>query len=145
MKKILIYFFVLVGHGKVPDKIVGGEICTYREMRYVVSIQSRSHHLCSGNIISEYHVITTASCVSHEYFVVYGNIAVLSGTHDLRGGNRGNHLRLTNVELVIIHPEYDPKNFWINDISILKVHCIFLVINIINIIIIHMNIYFIHS
>ncbi|XP_044006788.1 venom serine protease 34-like [Aphidius gifuensis] len=109
-----------VGYGKVPDKIVGGEICSYREMRSVVSIQSHSDHVCSGNMISGYHVITTASCVMHEHFVIYGNLAVLSGTHDLRGGNRANYIRTTNVEFVIIHPEYDPKNFWINDISILK-------------------------
>lgn len=113
-------------NGKIPKAIVGGKVCSSGEMRHIVSIQSNSYHLCGGSIIDKDRILTAASCISfpdqvtYTNLILHGNLAVLSGTHDLYDTSDV-HRRIHNVALVIIHPDYDPRKFWINDIAILEV------------------------
>lgn len=52
-------------------------------------------------------------------FFVIGNLHVVSGgTYDRFDTSHEFH----NVSLLILHKDYDQKNFWINDICILKVY-----------------------
>ncbi|XP_044019349.1 trypsin-like [Aphidius gifuensis] len=73
--------------------------------------------MCGGVIISENHVLSAASCVLAEENVVYGNIQVLAGTHDITDYRNG---LINQVSHVIYHELYNPRNNWINDIAILK-------------------------
>ncbi|XP_044009963.1 trypsin-like [Aphidius gifuensis] len=51
-------------HGNLPKKIHGGITVEIIEHPHQVSIQIQNYHLCGGVIISEEHILTTASCVS---------------------------------------------------------------------------------
>lgn len=101
-----------------PSKIEGGELCRIQEKPSVVSIQRNSYHICGGGIISDRHIITSASCITLDNLVVFGNLDVFSGTADLF---QQGTCQINKVHYVIIHPHYDAKNFWRNDIAILKV------------------------
>ncbi|XP_044016026.1 transmembrane protease serine 2-like [Aphidius gifuensis] len=78
-----------------------------------------NEHVCCGSIISPTHIVTTASCVtSADKSIIYGNLQVLSGSNN-QNYQQG-HGNINDVATVIIHPDYLPRQFWANDISILK-------------------------
>ncbi|XP_044014163.1 anionic trypsin-like [Aphidius gifuensis] len=112
---LIILYITAVNAG--PSKIEGGALCRIQDKPSVVSIQRNSYHICGGAILSEKLVITSASCLMLDNLVIFGNLEVFSGTADLleQGSSQVNR-----VQLVILHPQYDPKNFWINDIAILR-------------------------
>ncbi|KAF7989835.1 hypothetical protein HCN44_008509 [Aphidius gifuensis] len=120
--KQLIYFCILifVVYGNSPNKIYGGEIGNIERYPYVVSIQYQNYHVCGGVIISQLHILTSASCVLAENNIVYGNIEILSGTNDLGKDDRIVYWRIYEVAYVIIHDRYEPQRNWINDLAILK-------------------------
>ncbi|XP_044005191.1 trypsin-4-like [Aphidius gifuensis] len=83
-----------------------------------VSLRWQETHLCAGTIISTMHILTAASCIIFERNTFASNVEILSGTADqLDAYNPG---YLSEVSLLINHPDYDPRTPWIDDISILK-------------------------
>ncbi|XP_044005735.1 complement factor D-like [Aphidius gifuensis] len=76
--------------------------------------------MCGGTIISSTHILTTASCLLAEKNVVHANLEILTGTNDLQRRDTISTWKIYKVAFVIIHNEYDPRNYWVNDIAILK-------------------------
>lgn len=116
---MLMYIFYLLnkaGYGKKLNKLIGGGVAHVDEFAFLVSIQWMKEHLCCGSVVSPRHIVSTASCVTLEKTIIYGNLQVSSGSNYQRGiGN------INDVATVITHPDYLPSRFWANDISILKV------------------------
>lgn len=98
---------------------MGGKIAVMGEFPHQVSLQYAGHHICGGSIITDYHIIISASCVLFEYVIIAGNLRVLMGTNDKY--NTLGFGTYHNVKYVIYHPDYKPRLFWINDIAILRV------------------------
>ncbi|KAF7988408.1 hypothetical protein HCN44_000981 [Aphidius gifuensis] len=107
-----------VAYGKQGSKVVGGIPLTYEEHYFVASVLWQGVHVCSGTIINEFHIITTATCVTNEENIIYTNLQVLTGTFNQN--DFGQYGKIDDVEFVIIHDDYAPLEFWANDISILK-------------------------
>ncbi|XP_044001165.1 ovochymase-1-like [Aphidius gifuensis] len=87
---------------------------------WMVSVQYHEHHMCGGTIISESHIATAASCVTADSHIFYSNLQVLSGTDDIMEPRESLYRQIHQVEFAIIHENYEPHSFWINDIAILK-------------------------
>ncbi|KAF7989375.1 hypothetical protein HCN44_008049 [Aphidius gifuensis] len=124
LKYVLILIFYLLfiinsGYGKKLNKLIGGGVAYVDEFPFLVSIRWMNEHVCCGSIISPTHIVTTASCVtSADKSIIYGNLQVLSGSNN-QNYQQG-HGNINDVATVIIHPDYLPRQFWANDISILK-------------------------
>lgn len=99
-------------------KLIGGSFARIEDFPHAVSIKFRGKHICGGNIITNYHIITAASCLSADHFVFYSNLEVLSGTSDQSDVN-ANNIRF--VEYIIFHPHYNPNEFWNHNIAIIRV------------------------
>uniref|UniRef100_A0A8C1JJP0 trypsin n=1 Tax=Cyprinus carpio TaxID=7962 RepID=A0A8C1JJP0_CYPCA len=80
---------------------------------YMVSVQSKKSHICSGFLISDRFVMTAAHC--RENFQV---LTVVLGAHDLQKNNE-NSVRFT-VESYHQHPDYT-MGYYHNNILLLKV------------------------
>ncbi|XP_044006011.1 trypsin-3-like [Aphidius gifuensis] len=76
----------------------------------------RSTHICSGIIINSRHILTSASCVVLDKSVFFANIKIRAGSNDLLDDQ---YACYRDVSSIIIHPDFNMKNFWDNDISIL--------------------------
>ncbi|XP_044005810.1 trypsin beta-like [Aphidius gifuensis] len=73
--------------------------------------------MCSGNIITKKHILTSASCIVIEkknYITIASNLQVLVGASDTSMGD------YYFVDIVMWHNNYEPKQFWKNDIGILR-------------------------
>ncbi|KAF7995400.1 hypothetical protein HCN44_006507 [Aphidius gifuensis] len=105
-------------NGKKLSKIIGGLTTQIDHFPSQVSLRWHEGHICGGTIITEIHILTSASCVSFENNIFAGNIKILSGTDDQFDSFISDHL--TEVTHVICHPNYDEQLHWINDICILK-------------------------
>uniref|UniRef100_A0A8C1JJ72 trypsin n=1 Tax=Cyprinus carpio TaxID=7962 RepID=A0A8C1JJ72_CYPCA len=79
---------------------------------YMVSVQSKKSHICSGFLISDRFVMTAAHC--RENFQV---LTVVLGAHDLQKNNE-NSVRFT-VESYHQHPDYT-MGYYHNNILLLK-------------------------
>ncbi|XP_044019373.1 trypsin-7-like [Aphidius gifuensis] len=86
---------------------------------YQVSVRYLGNHICGGNIITKYHVLTTASCIADYPNVYYANLKVLSGTTDQKNAHQQGTIH--DVFYIIIHEEYNPQNSWIHDLAILRI------------------------
>ncbi|XP_044009958.1 hypodermin-A-like [Aphidius gifuensis] len=99
-------------------RIIGGLSTDIREFAYHVSLQHRGHHVCGASILSEFHVLTSASCVLFDLVVAAGNLCILVGSNDeFNSDGLGTYY---NVRYIIYHPDYSPRLYWKNDIAILK-------------------------
>lgn len=79
---------------------------TEHKYPWVVSFQSKrkgkkSHHFCTGSIISKTAILTAAHCGTDDYTKTY---SVVFGTNDKRQTKR--RIRAKNI---ILHPQYDDK------------------------------------
>ncbi|XP_044018702.1 trypsin Tyr p 3.0101-like [Aphidius gifuensis] len=116
----IFYFsiFILLANAKSPNKIFGGDrVVRIEDHPHQVSIRHRNRHICSGSIISYYHILTAASCVTADVGVFYANIKVLSGTINKNDVTNGH---IHPVMLSIVHSHYSPRNFWRNDVALLR-------------------------
>ncbi|XP_044019370.1 chymotrypsin-1-like [Aphidius gifuensis] len=120
LKTLYLFASIAICTSKLPGKLIGGRTAEIEEFPYLVSLQHAAHHVCSCTIISHFHVMTSASCVilNTSPLVIPANLKILTGTNDRFGETDGSIYY--NVKLVIFHPFYDEKFFWINDIAILK-------------------------
>lgn len=76
-----------------------------------------SHHLCAGSIITSKYVLSSASCVTLEPYIIFGNLEVLSGTKNSAGPTVGEG-KIHKVSWTMVHPNYYPIFMWKNDIGI---------------------------
>lgn len=118
-KNIYYFYFKTVVNAKIPKKLNGGKMAFIINHPSTVSILYRGHHLCTGNIINDYEILTTASCITSEIGVVYSNLKILSGTNQLNIEVLDD--LLNDVDLIIYHQDYMPRTFFANDIAILRV------------------------
>ena len=84
----------------MESKIVGGYHVSLGERPFIVSIRKDNEHICTGSLISNEHVLTTASCV-----VLYRNdgpfyegYTVVAGTIS-RTGDDGIHRRIFAISI----------------------------------------------
>lgn len=121
MKQKYIDFIFLIkgGYSKQANKISGGKQTSIIGHSFLASIKLRGELLCCASFINPSHVVGTASCVTSNKNIIYGNLQVLSTEYqNYQDVNRNTF----DVSIVIIHPDYSPIDFWANDISILKVN-----------------------
>nr|XP_049694676.1 trypsin zeta isoform X2 [Helicoverpa armigera] len=125
-------FIVLYGASySVVDgaaRIIGGIAAHENQFRYMVSLQQRSEtnqttrgHRCGGALVSYRHALTTASCL-------YNNDAgrftqILERDYWLFAGsarldNNATFL-LQSIDRFTIHPQFDPRVRFVNDIAII--------------------------
>ncbi|KAF7996554.1 hypothetical protein HCN44_002200 [Aphidius gifuensis] len=115
---VILILITAVCDAKKANKIIGGTTTSIAEYPFIVSIHWSNFHLCSGNLISSLHVLTTASCVLFEIGHVAGNLIIIAGTNDkLNTLNLG---QVRHVQYTIYHEEYNPFQLWKNDLAVLK-------------------------
>ena len=81
----------------------------------IVSIRENGvRHLCSGTILSDLYILTSARCVSNR--LTNTNLSVVAGLDDLWG----NASIIHSVNQIIIHENYSPNVTSLHDIALLK-------------------------
>ncbi|EZA51968.1 Chymotrypsin-2 [Ooceraea biroi] len=97
-----------------PEAIVGGDIATFAQFKYQVSLQSHDDHICGGTIISTRHILTAAHCVDDSFYT--DDMVVVSGTNNLKSGGE-----IHKIKCIRKHPNYtgEEKDGWKNDIAII--------------------------
>ncbi|CAF1021641.1 unnamed protein product [Adineta ricciae] len=82
----------------------------------IVSIRLNEKHLCSGSILNDSFILTSASCIANISII---GLTIVAGVHNLSSENVG---ILRKVDRVFVHPGYvGIFNDYINDISILHI------------------------
>uniref|UniRef100_A0A671M4S3 Granzyme B(G,H)-like n=1 Tax=Sinocyclocheilus anshuiensis TaxID=1608454 RepID=A0A671M4S3_9TELE len=97
---------------RVNVGIVNGREAKPHSRPYMVSVQTKEHHICGGFLISDRFVMTAAHCQNNAPVVT-----VVLGAHDLRKKNE-NSVRFT-VDSYHQHPDFTMESFH-NDILLLK-------------------------
>ncbi|XP_066591617.1 transmembrane protease serine 9-like [Prorops nasuta] len=99
----------------LTPRIVNGQEAKEGEFPYQISIQEKplNLHTCGGSILNENYVLTAAHCVT---LYRSNDIIVIAGVLD---NNLKNYTH--EVEKIITHQRYDPKDSYINDIALIKV------------------------
>ncbi|XP_063800559.1 ovochymase-2-like isoform X2 [Pseudophryne corroboree] len=97
------------GAAPVPPRFIHRSISEAEEAipnswPWQVSINCGGTHVCSGAIISERFVLTSASCVT-ERNEIHDVCFVIAGLHDLE---RSENSQKRLVKQVIVHPEFSP-------------------------------------
>ncbi|KAF7993090.1 hypothetical protein HCN44_005871 [Aphidius gifuensis] len=113
----IILLSITVSDGKKRSKIVGIVLSHLSTYPYLVSLQYRELHFCTGVILGSRHILTTASCVLIDRGILYANLKILSGTPDV--GNSANDGQYYDVKYTACHEDYNPHQFFKNDICIL--------------------------
>lgn len=104
----------------MPKKIQGGKNVSLDKINYQASLQLNGTHICSGVVISKRHILTSATCMTLENSIILARIKIRVGSNDLLD-NHSPFISYFDISLVVIHPDFDVRNFWANDICILKV------------------------
>ncbi|UJR21622.1 hypothetical protein I4U23_024700 [Adineta vaga] len=98
----------------VITKIVGGESATSQTWGWMASIRysATGSHFCGGSIISTYHILTAAHCVSS--LLSPSSIRVYIGSIYLSVVDQ-----TRSVSKIFVHANYSSETY-VNDIAILK-------------------------
>ena len=102
---------------KTP-KIVNGTTAVKNAYPFVVSIHKNTsygvYHICAASVYDQFHVITAAHCVDNttadELLLIFGEFHFQTDEGDEE---------FRNVTSILMHAEYNPYAFWVNDIAIL--------------------------
>lgn len=103
--------------GEKQGKISNGDEANIMEFPYLVSFQSANVQMCSGSVLNENWILSTARCFTnqriHEMSIEYGLTVINLGETSL---NR------RNIERVIFHEEYQNiiGETVLNDISLVQ-------------------------
>lgn len=112
-----IYSFLLVAIAAMAASAVAASVVFHFEnaehtpaekFLSAVTIQSGSKHLCSGVILDERWIITTAHCIE-KYTKDQLQVKYYVNGH-----------RFNNVEAIVLHPEYNHERL-VNNVALIKV------------------------
>jgi len=103
------------GLGRVTPRVVGGDVASFGEQRWITSLQFRGQHVCGAALIGPSWVMTAAHCVAGMSLSTAPLTAWVGG-HDLRVDSQS---EISDVDRIIIHPNYNPNNME-HDIALLK-------------------------
>jgi secreted trypsin-like serine protease len=97
-----------------PDEIyiVGGKEVTPHSLPWHVSIQYEEKHVCSGTLIDDQHILTSASCFQTSLVPIPYSIVL--GAHYL-----SNSTRRVSIDRFMFHFDYNVKTSE-NDIGLIK-------------------------
>ncbi|CAF0974550.1 unnamed protein product [Adineta steineri] len=100
-------------------RIIGGENTIKYSWPMMVSIQIRDgYHECSGTILSDSFILTSAQCIYYYIDTNYYNITIATGIYDV-----SSTIKVTRrVDRVYIHPDYSRTQPYLHDIAILRVN-----------------------
>jgi secreted trypsin-like serine protease len=82
--------------------IVGGKEVIPNSLPWYVSIQYEEEHICSGTLIDDRHILTSASCFQKSFIPI--PYSVVLGAHDL-----SNSIRRISIDRFIFHSDYNVK------------------------------------
>lgn len=96
----------------IQGRLIGGYYVADYQFTYQVSLRSvnDSQHFCSGAVLAERWIITSARCV-HEFS--NNDVQVFYGARSLSGYNK-----IMKVARIFIHPKFE-KTFLNNDLAML--------------------------
>lgn len=110
----LIWLYKIDVDGKKKNRLIGGKRASIEMFYSQVSLRWQQALLCAGTIISTSHILTATSCIVFESNTFAANVEILSGTADQLDAQYPGYL--SEVSLLINHPDYDPRTPWINDV-----------------------------
>ncbi|XP_053686667.1 ovochymase-2-like [Sabethes cyaneus] len=97
------------------QRVINGTDTTIEEHPFMLSLRdSLGTHNCGGTILTRYWIMTAAHCVGSSTPSLQ-SIQVGRTTVSMEDDES-----VFQIELVIVHPEYDPWNSSVNDIALLK-------------------------
>jgi hypothetical protein len=103
--------------GQISARIVGGNVATVGQQRWISSIEFQDRHVCGAALIAPNWLMTAAHCV-FGLPTSNGAMTVWVGGNDRRVETQGER-RI--VGQVITHPNYDPNTF-AHDLALLRVN-----------------------
>lgn len=101
---------------KSVDRTLSGGQAESGQFKYQVSVRDshNDNHFCSGALLNEYWIVTSAQCLQGNY-ARSDNVRVMLGTTHLNGTSG----KFYDVDRVIAHPEYDGEKRR-NDIGLVR-------------------------
>ncbi|XP_065091142.1 chymotrypsin-1-like [Ochlerotatus camptorhynchus] len=97
-------------------KIVNGTDASIKDYPFMISLRnSHGGHTCGGSILTNHWILTAAHCV-HETMTPDLSTVQVGQTEISRPVDE----TVYDIELVVIHPGYDPFNSFVNDIAVFK-------------------------
>ena len=104
------------------ERIFDGSQVSNNTFPWMVSIRldflDNLSHQCGGSILSNMFVITAANCF-HGLTLFPGIFSIKAGTNNIFDENEAT-IQIRTVSQIIIHPNYDSKNF-LNNIALVRV------------------------
>lgn len=102
----------------LKPRIVGGTNAHEHQYHYTVGIFVDLDFICSGAIISERHLLTSAIEVE-DYVGEPEKLKVIFGSPSFNKENNKKFFKVISIAKVILHPDFNEPHF-INDIAILQ-------------------------
>ncbi|MDF2152630.1 serine protease [Vibrio sp. CAU 1672] len=110
----------------ISPAIIGGQQAGEDQLPFFARLilhrtgESKFSNICGGSVVNDRYIMTAAHCVYNDVFVdgwTENDLRVLLKNPT---GNDVYVEEFKDVRNIIIHPEYNPDNFWINDIALLE-------------------------
>ncbi|XP_049946406.1 mite allergen Der f 3-like [Schistocerca serialis cubense] len=98
--------------GSAQERIVGGVDASPGDFPYVTSLHRNGEHNCGASVLDASWLLTATHCVNFDT----ENLTILAGTVDQTSGGS-----LHTVTKVVINPDYNPRDGYVNDIALIKV------------------------
>ncbi|XP_062541296.1 chymotrypsin-2-like [Armigeres subalbatus] len=112
----LVVSLISVSAAPSNQRIVNGTDASIEDYPFMISLRSSSGgHSCGGTILSQLWILTAAHCVHETMTPASASIQV--GRTEI---SRPVDESVYEIELVIIHPEYNTSYSFVNDIAVFK-------------------------